>query len=357
MTAAAAAALTGLVAARRRTRRLTLAALAIAVATVAVLALGTGPLAIPPGRVIGILAEAVASAAPAGADAIVVLSVRLPRILAALLTGAALGVAGALMQGLFRNPLADPGLIGVSSGAGLAAAVVIVLGDRWLGPGHVPAVALPLAAFLGGLAVTALLYGIATRGGQTAIGTLLLAGIAIAALAGAGTGLLVFLSDDRQLRDLTFWSLGSFGGTTWAKLAATGPLLLAVLLLAPRLARALDALVLGEAEALHLGIAVERAKAAAVVLTALGVGAAVAAAGVIGFVGIVVPHIVRLLMGPAHAGLLVGSALLGAGLLTAADMVARTIVAPAELPIGIVTAAFGAPVFLHLLMRRASPMP
>lgn len=354
MSAAGTVAIADLTRARRRTGRIALVGLGLLAMAALVLSLGTGPLAIAPDRVLAILAEAATGRAVTGTDAAVVLAVRLPRTLAALLAGGALGVAGALMQGLFRNPLADPGLVGVSAGAGLAAALVIVLGDRLVGAAALPAMALPFGAFLGGLATTALLYAVATRDGRTSVTILLLAGIAVSALAGAGTGILVYLSDDRQLRDLTFWSLGSFGGTTWSKLAATGPLLALALVGALTLARALDALVLGEAEAQHLGIPVERMKAAAVVLTALAVGAAVATAGVIGFVGIVVPHLVRLIAGPAHGRVLPASALLGAALLAGADTIARVIVAPAELPIGIVTALIGAPVFLHLLIGRGT---
>ena len=270
------------------------------------------------------------------------------------MVGAGLAVSGALMQGLFRNPLADPALVGVSAGAGLAAAAVIVLGDglvRALGlPGPLPYAVLPAAAFLGGLAATLGLYRVATRSGRTSVATMLLAGIAFGALSGAMTGLLVYASDDRQLRDLTFWSLGSLGGASWAKVAATAPAILPVLAAVPFLGRGLNALVLGEAEAFHLGIPVERLKRTAILLVAVAVGASVAAAGVIGFVGLVVPHALRLAIGPEHRRLLPASALLGGALLVLADVAARLAVAPAELPIGIVTALVGAPVFLWLLL-------
>lgn len=167
------------------------------------------------------------------------------------------------------------------------------------------------------------------------------------------TGLLVYASDDRQLRDLTFWSLGSLGGSTWTKVTASAPLILPVLAAVPFLGRGLDALVLGEAEAFHLGVPIERLKRACILLVAVAVGAGVAAAGVIGFVGLVVPHALRLLIGPEHRLLLPASALLGGALLVGADIVARLVAAPAELPIGIVTAMVGAPVFLWLLLGRA----
>ena len=346
-----------LAATRRRRIMLAFGLGALLCLAIALVALGRGPVAIAPERVVAILMARLTGEgdALAGRDALVVLNIRLPRVLLGLMIGAALAVSGALMQGLFRNPLADPGLVGVSSGAALAAAVTIVLGDRILaGTGlQLPFAALPVGAFCGGLIATIILYLIATRQGRTAVATMLLAGIALGALTGAFTGLLSFISDDRQLRDLTFWSLGSLGGASWTKLAVTAPVLLGLLLAAPLLGRGLNALMLGEAEAYHLGLPVQRIKALAILLVALAVGASVATAGVIGFVGIVVPHLVRLAVGADHRALLPLSALGGAALLVAADTVARLVVAPAELPIGIVTAALGAPFFLWLLLRRS----
>lgn len=291
---------------------------------------------------------------PQSRESLILFTIRLPRTLLAMLVGAGLAVAGAMLQGLFRNPLADPGLIGVSSGAALAAGLTIVLGEAWLAPhfGGTPVAVLPLGAFCGGLSTTLLLYMIATRRGQTSVSTLLLAGVAIGALAGAFSGFLAYLSDDRQLRDLAFWTLGSLSGASWPKLASAGPLLCLVLFAAPFLARGLDALTLGDAEAFHLGQPVQRMKMLAILLSALAVGASVAVAGMIGFVGIVVPHVLRLLVGSSHRALLPLSALGGAALLLAADLVARLAVMPAELPIGIVTAAVGAPFFLWLLLTR-----
>ncbi|MDQ0316914.1 iron complex transport system permease protein [Amorphus orientalis] len=287
-------------------------------------------------------------------ERLVILEIRLPRTVLGLLVGAALALSGAVMQGLFRNPLADPGLIGVSSGAALAAVAVIALGDGLLSPvlGLLGPFAVPVSAFVGGLVATAVLYRLATRAGYTSVATLLLAGIALGALAGAVTGIIVFGSDDRELRDLTFWSMGSLGGASWQKIGAALPFLVAALLLIPYLVRVLNAFLLGEAEAGHLGVATERAKRIAMIAVAGAVASAVAVSGVIGFVGIVVPHVLRLVTGPDHRYVLPGSALLGGALLLAADSVARVIVAPAELPIGIVTALFGAPFFLWLLMRR-----
>jgi iron complex transport system permease protein len=287
-------------------------------------------------------------------DRIIVYDIRLPRAILGVLVGAALAVSGAVMQGLFRNPLADPGLVGVSAGAGLGAIAVIVLGAGALGPVIALAgiYALPLAAFGGGLAAAMLLYRIATRRGQTSVATMLLAGIALAALAGAASGILVFAADDRQLRDLTFWGLGSLAGATWTKIAAAGPIILLSLAAAPFLARGLNGLALGEATAGHIGIPVQRLKHVAILTVAASTGASVAVSGGIGFVGIVVPHLLRLAIGPDNRYLLPASALLGASLLLLADAFARTIVAPAELPLGIVTAAAGAPFFLWILLRK-----
>lgn len=343
---------------RERKRRAGLV-LALALAALACLALASvlrGAIAVPPGEALDVLLRAFRGAGSEGRHDLVILNIRLPRMLLAMMVGAGLALSGAIMQGLFRNPLADPGLVGVSAGAALAAGATIVLGDALLAPllGKLPFAVLPAGAFLGGLASTLLLYAIATRQGRTSIATMLLAGIALGALAGALSGFLAFLSDDRQLRDLAFWSLGSLGGASWTKVIAVAPILLPLMVAAPFLARGLNALALGEAEAFHLGLKVQRIKAMAILLVALAVGASVAVAGMIGFVGIVVPHLVRLVLGPDHRLLLPASALGGAILVLAADLLARTLASPAELPIGIITAAIGAPFFLWLLLRRDS---
>lgn len=293
-------------------------------------------------------------AAAALRDQTVILNIRLPRMIMAVLVGAGLAVSGLIMQGLFRNPLADPGLVGVSAGAGLGAVGVIVLGTTALAPltAMLGIYSLQIAAFAGGLGTTFVLYQVATRSGQTAIATMLLAGIAIGALAGAVTGILVYLATDAQLRDLTFWSLGSLAGANWTKIAASGPIIATALLVAGFFARGLNVLTLGEATAGHLGLPVQRFKTAAIVTVAAATGASVAVSGGIGFVGIVVPHLLRLVIGPDHRYLLPASALLGATFLLLADAVSRTIVAPAELPIGIVTAAVGGPFFLWILLSR-----
>ena len=287
---------------------------------------------------------------------LILMEIRLPRTILALLVGGALAVAGAIMQGLFRNPLADPGIVGVSEGASLGAVFIIVLGSQVIPAGfaHVQHFFLPAFAFAGALAVTAVLYKFSTRLGVTSTPTLLLAGIAMGALASAFVGVLVYISDDQQLRDLTFWRLGSLGGATWPKILAIMPFIVPVFVFAPLLARGLNAQLLGEAEARHLGIDVQTLKRQSVFLVACAAGASVAVTGVIGFVGIIVPHLLRLRIGPDHGYLLWACVLLGGILLVVADIFARMVVAPAELPIGIVTAAIGAPFFLWLLLRRRS---
>jgi iron complex transport system permease protein len=281
------------------------------------------------------------------------LGIRLPRVLLGLLVGAGLGVSGAAMQGLFRNPLADPSLIGISSGAALAATAVVIIGDAvsFSLPPVFRLFAFPVAAFMGALVTTLVVYRLATIAGQTVVATLLLAGIAINALAQAFSGFLTYYATDTQIRSLTFWKLGSLGGANWSSLFVAAPFILVPVLFFPRLARPLNALLLGETEAGHLGFDIEHVKRLAIVLVALAVGASVAVTGIISFVGLVVPHLLRLMIGPDHRRLLPGSALLGAILLVGADLIARTLVSPAELPIGILTAITGAPFFLWLLLR------
>lgn len=301
-----------------------------------------------------LLGKLVSGEALSQMERVVLLDIRLPRLTMGIFVGAALAVSGAAMQGLFRNPLADPGIVGVGAGAGLGAILAIVLGallPAWmqeLTGNHLT----PFAAFLGGWGSTLLLYRVSTRNGRTSVATMLLAGIALGALAGALSGILVYIADDRQLRDLTFWGLGSLAGASWAKVFAAGPLILLSIGAALMLGRGLNALALGEATAAHIGINVQRMKNIAILAVAGAAGAAVAVSGGIGFIGIVVPHLLRLGSGPDHRTLLLNSALLGASLLILADVIARVIIAPAELPIGIVTAVLGAPVFLWILLKR-----
>lgn len=277
----------------------------------------------------------------------VVIELRLPRILLAVMVGAMLAQCGAVMQGLFRNPLADPGIIGVSSGAAVGAVIAIVFL-----PAALAGWTVPVAAFVSGLAVTLLIYGLAQTRNGTSVVVLLLAGVAISALAGAFIGFVSYFADDQDLRAVSLWQMGSLAGSdsTSIWLATVTMLLLAIAF--QRRANALNALLLGESEARHLGIQVERLKLELIVLTAIGVGIAVACAGIIGFVGLVVPHIVRMATGPNHKTLLPLTALCGAVLLVAADLLARLLVQPAELPVGLVTALMGAPFFLFMLIRQ-----
>lgn len=291
------------------------------------------------------------------ADALVFFNLRLPRLLLGMAAGAGLALAGALMQGLFRNPLADPGLVGVSSGAALAAGFTIVLGGYWWPdlPRALGSWTLVLAAFVGGVAVTFVVFMLSRSEGGARVGVMLLAGIAINALAGAGIGLLGFLATDEQLRNFQFWMLGSLGGTRWEAVGLVGVLSAMGALWALRLAHPLNALALGEAQATLIGVNVERLKREVVIVTAICVGAVTATIGMVGFVGLVAPHLVRLLIGPDHRWVLPGSMLLGAALVILADAVARTAIQPAEMPLGILTALLGVPFFL-ILLRRNRPL-
>lgn len=339
---------------RRNVPALVIVSLLATLLVVAAIAASIGAAGIPAERLPATLGLTTASADPvlAARDSLVLWSIRLPRIVMAILVGSLLAGSGTIMQGLFRNPLADPSLVGVSSGGALAVAFAIVIGGRFLAGAS--SEFLPIAAFGGSLIATSILYKIATQENRTSIAIFLLGGLAIAALAGAGIGLLVFVADDRQLRDVTFWMLGSLGGTTWWRTAVIAPFAAVFLMSIPFIARGLDLLVLGESEAFHTGIAVERLKRFAIVLVSAMTGAAVCFVGVVGFVGIIVPHLLRLIVGPGHRLLLPASALLGAVLLLAADTFARTMVAPAEIPIGILTALVGAPFFLAVLLRQRS---
>lgn len=340
---------------RERRERFALVAIVIVLALTAIGATTFGAASLGLGRVVRIAIEPLVGA-DAGLDAAertVFWSIRLPRVVLAGLVGAVLSMSGAALQGLFRNPLADPALIGVSSGGSLGAALVIVVGaplfaasPAWLRPAL-----LPLAAFGGGILATRLVLRLATLDGHTHVGVMLLAGVAVNAFVGAALGLLSSFASDRALRDLFFWTLGSFATASWTTVAATSIPMLACLVGLPRFARSLDVMLLGDVEAKQLGVAVSRVRSSIIALTALGVGAAVSAVGLIGFVGLVVPHLVRLSLGPRHRRLLPLSGLLGAVLVIVADTLARSVVAPLELPIGVLTALVGGPSFLALLQR------
>src|SRR5690554_1983487 len=275
---------------------------------------------------------------------------RLPRILLSMIVGGALGIAGAALQGLFRNPLVEPGIIGVSSGAALFAVIFIVFGSYLTFISDIfGAFTLPIMAFLGGLLSVFLVYQLASGQGKTDISLLILAGVAINALAAAMIGLVIFYGDDTAIRNYTFWSLGDVGGANWSKVGIA--FLLAVLPAGIVLSQhgGLNALAMGEAEAFHIGINVQKVKFIVLFFSALMVGAGVSMTGIIGFVGLIVPHLIRLVFGADHRLVLPASFLLGALLLAVADLLARTIVSPAEMPIGILTAIIGCPFFIWLI--------
>ena len=280
-------------------------------------------------------------------------NVRLPRIFLAVLVGAALALSGAAIQGLFRNPLADPSLIGVTSGAMVFAVAGIFLGSTLLASFHASLgfVSTLILAFTGSLLTTYWVYRLATYRGQTSIATMLLAGIAITALAGALTGLMTYFSSEDELRDITFWTLGSVGGANWKVLSYLAPLLLVAGVLLLRVQKQLDLLSLGEREAHYLGVNLQYVKWTVIGGAALAVGTSVAFCGMISFIALIVPHLIRLVQGSAHRRILPGAALLGGILLLLADTFARTIIAPAELPIGILTALLGAPFFIGILLQ------
>ncbi len=280
------------------------------------------------------------------AEDAVVWVIRVPRMILAALVGAGLGVSGAALQGIFRNPLAEPSLIGVSSGAAFAVALAVLLGLT-----SATLFVQPLVAFAGGLIFTLGIYLFSRSAGRVQIATMLLVGIAINALLASAISFILSLSDDSALRDIVYWILGSLGGSVWEYAISAGPLILIAIGVLVRQSRALNLLTLGDADARHLGLRVERSQFIIVTSAALATGSGVAVAGVVGFVGLVAPHLVRLVVGPDHRRLIPGSALSGAILVLGADLGARTIVSPAELPLGVVTAVIGAPVFLYLIHR------
>lgn len=285
-------------------------------------------------------------------QAAVFLNLRLPRVVLGVLIGGALGISGAAIQGLFRNPLAEPGLIGISSGATLFAVMMIVLELALFKnlAAHLGFYALSVAAFIGAGLTTMIVYRLSNKNGKTNITTLLLSGIAINSLAFACTGFLTYLATDAQLRSITFWSLGSLGGASWEMVISLLPFVMVPFAVLPFFAKSLNALALGESPALHMGINVKTLKIIIIVMATMAVGASVAVAGTIGFIGLIIPHILRMMFTANHSLVLPGSALLGGALLTGADLISRTVVAPAELPIGILTAIIGAPIFIYIII-------
>lgn len=284
----------------------------------------------------------------------VLLTLRLPRTLMGLVIGGTLSISGAVIQGIFRNPLAEPGLIGISSGASLFAVLMIVLEAKLFSAvtAQFGYYALAAASFIGALITTFIVYRFSVRDGKTDVASLLLMGIAINALVGAFTGLLTYVATDEQLRNITFWSLGSLGAANWDILSVLFPCSLLCISILLTLGKPLNAIALGESQAAHLGVPAQRLKTIIVVFAAIGVGACVAFSGIIGFISLVIPHILRISVTGDNAFVLPASILLGGALLVLADLLARTLVAPSELPIGILTAFVGVPVFIYIIFKQ-----
>ncbi|HGY9595172.1 TPA: FecCD family ABC transporter permease [Vibrio campbellii] len=337
---------------RRLPLSTTLLALSGVLAFIAVASITVGPMNIS-------FSDSLRSLTGAGSELaphiqLVINEIRLPRTILCMFIGAILAICGVVMQGLFRNPLAEPGIIGVSAGAALGGAFAIVVFADFSQnyPTLMNLAALPFFAFLGGALTTVLVYWLGTNKFGTSVTIMLLAGVAISALSGAAIGFMNFIADDQMLRDLTLWSMGSLAGANWSGIALAAVTLVLLMFWFQKKAMSLNALLLGESEAKHLGVPVQKLKRQLILLSALGVGITVSISGAIGFIGLVIPHLGRMLAGPDHRTLLPISALMGALLLTAADMFARVVVAPAELPVGIITALIGAPFFIYLLFQQ-----
>jgi len=331
---------------RRLNPKIVAVVLLIAFVIVIFNALSTGAYTIRLGELIRVLFQGPARDASGDSVAHAVFwNVRLPRVTLAIVVGASLAVAGVVMQGIFRNPLAEPATVGVSGGAAVGAVIAITLGLSRITLG------VQVFAFIGGTLATAVVYGLSRVDGKTDIVTLILTGIAINALSGALIGLAVFVADDDQIRTVTFWSLGSLGLATWRAVAMVLPLAIIGIAMSTRFSRTLDLMSLGDRPAEHVGVPVERVRLQTIAIIGLLASSAVAATGIIAFVGLIVPHILRLAMGPKHRDLLWSSALLGAIVTLLADLAARTLLSPAELPLGVLTALIGAPFFLWLLRK------
>lgn len=345
---------TTLIHSKTRSQNLIIAGLLAILGVLGLVSLSLGAYQIPFAQLLGVILDGlgVQEVAAESQQVNVLLQIRLPRIVLATLIGGGLGIAGASLQGMFRNPLVEPGLIGVSSGSALFAVIYLVLiaGSTGLWK-SMSAFGLPLFAFVGGLIHVAAVYRLSRSEGKTETSTLILAGVAINALAGALIGLTLFYADDAALRSFTFWSLGDLGGASWTKIPAALLLILLPSLLLLRDYRALNALSLGEYEAFHMGVNVKQIKIKLLITTALIVGVGVSLAGMIGFIGLIVPHLIRIGFGADHRLVLPGAFLLGAILMNLADLIARLIVIPAEMPIGVVTALIGAPFFIWLIFN------
>lgn len=314
------------------------------------LALVIGPAGLSPSEIWA----SVRGAGTAASDTII-FNIRAPRMVLGIVVGASLAISGACLQGLLRNPLADPGLIGITAGASLAVVFVIVLGDVFIGtvPAYMLPAVHPIAAFLGGLAVTVIVLATARIGGSFSVGRLILVGVAITAIASAMIGIMIYMSTDQQLRELTFWTMGSLAKSNWNTVLIACVAMVVASLMLLRYRGVLDLLQLGERAAFHAGVDVARVKFQICALVAVAVGAGVSVAGPIGFVGLVAPHMTRLFVRASHWVVLPISALVGANILLFADLFVRNAIPPAEIPIGIATAILGGPFFLWLLLRNS----
>lgn len=334
----------------RATKGILFAALTAALIFSLLVSAGTGQLAIPPAEVLGSLLHRIGidwlplPSHEAGDPTL--WAIRFPRVVMAALVGAGLAISGLLMQAIFGNPLAEPGVIGISSGAAVGAGLSIVFGLTFFGQWTTA-----VFAFATGLIATLLVYFMSRAEGRTEVVTLVLTGIAINAIAGAAIAMLTFLGDTQSREQIVFWQLGSLAGSRWPQIAIVAPVVAIGMIAAYLVARKLDLLSLGERNARHLGVNVEWLRIGVIVLVALLVGASVAFVGIIAFVGLVIPHLMRMIMGPAHLPLVTASALGGALLMTLADLGARTIVPMADLPIGMLTSLVGGPFFFWLLRR------
>ncbi len=333
--------------------RLSIIALLVLLLTTVVLSTAIGAVSIPPGDVFGIMlsrmpiiGENIHHTWEAKYETIV-LQIRMPRIAAGVIVGIALATAGAAMQGLFRNPMADPYIIGVSSGASLGAVSAIVLGVSTALGGHI----VPIAAFIGAAAAAFLVYSISRIGGRVPVETLLLSGIAIASFLSALTSLLVY-SAGSDMHKVIFWIMGGLWSRTWDHVFMAAPWIMIGSIIIYFFARDLNVMLLGDESAHQMGVSVETVKKILLGSSALIAAAAVSISGIIGFVGLIIPHIMRLIVGPDHRILIPASALMGGIFLVFTDTVARTVIAPVELPVGIITAMFGAPFFIYLLRNK-----
>ena len=278
-------------------------------------------------------------------------TIRMPRVMLAAFVGASLAISGACLQGLFRNPLADPGLIGVSAGAALGAAFAIVFSSRFISLNFLGPYLIPFSAIIGSASVIIILFVITKGFGYDGVTYMLLAGIAVNAIAGVGIGVLTYISDDSELRSLTFWTMGSFGGVTWPLIMPAILVIIFSIVWIIGLSRKLDLIQLGDVEASRLGINIKKVRFGVIISSAVVVGISVALSGMIGFVGLVVPHLVRILGGVNHLYVLISSAIFGSILMVISDMMCRVIISPAELPVGLITSGLGSPFFLWLIFK------